>query len=153
MRGPRRLAAFSSRITPTFFRFCVVGGIGFLVDAGLLLVFLQLGINLIILRLCSFSVAILVTFELNRRWVFNTNTDAYWKQFLRYSSVQAGGFLLNFTVFSLLYLLLPPFFYKAVVCIGIASATALLVNFSGLRLLVFKAKPFQRDRTEDEVPG
>ena len=54
-----------------FLRFCVVGAVGFVVDAGALLILLRVfGIDPIEGRLVSFSIAVLTTFELNRRWAF-----------------------------------------------------------------------------------
>ena len=56
-----------------FAKFLVVGGIGFLVDAGVLtLAVRHLGASVYAARALSFSVAVLATWLLNRTYVFGT---------------------------------------------------------------------------------
>ena len=142
------VAAAWRKSGPTFLRFCFVGAIGFAVDSGILLLLLETKINPIILRLFSFAAAVLVTFEFNRRWAFKTYRGSYVSQLISYVAVQAGGFLVNLSVFSLLFLLLPHPYNRPIVCIALASAAALLVNFTGLQLLVFqRSKTSQKPRS------
>jgi putative flippase GtrA len=56
------------------FSFGVVGGVGFVVDAGVLtLLSSKMGVNIYVSRLFSFTVAVFVTWMLNRKWVFNSD--------------------------------------------------------------------------------
>ena len=118
-----------------FSKFFVVGGIGFLVDAGVLYLLLaQFGAYYS--RLISFLVAVLITWLLNRHFVFEKTTNSTREGF-SYFIVQGIGFLLNLSIYSFfIYQNLEPLW-----ALVIASATALFWNFSGAKLLVFKGKP------------
>ena len=80
-----------------FLRFAAVGAIGFVVDAGVLLALVALGwASPIEGRLISFACAVLVTFELNRRWSFGRmSRRPYLATLASYVGVQSGGFLCN----------------------------------------------------------
>lgn len=123
-----------------FLRFCAVGAVGFIVDAGVLLIGLRaLGFDPIGGRLVSFSVAVLTTFELNRRWAFRDDGGRrYLAAAASYLGVQGLGFLCNLGVYSLLYLTLPPRFNAPLLCLAVASAVALMINYVGASLVVFR---------------
>ena len=124
-----------------FAKFCAVGAIGFLVDAALLLFVTRSHLAGPILgRLVSFSVAVFVTFELNRRWTFQKDAapSSYGQAFLSYVAVQAVGFGSNFAVYAICLALLPAQLDYPVLCLAIASGAALTVNFFGLSALVFR---------------
>ena len=122
-----------------FLRFCLVGVAGFVADAGVLKLLVHLtGANPIAARLPSFAFAVLVTFELNRRWAFGAiRHGSILAAFAAYVSVQGVGFLSNLAVYTALILWLPAPFDAPLLCLAIASVAALLVNYSGARRLVF----------------
>ncbi len=122
-----------------FLRFCIVGAAGFVTDAGVLQLLVQaFGANPIAARLLSFSCAVVVTFELNRRWAFGTvRHDRLLTAFAAYLSVQGIGFLCNLAVYAALILGLPAPFDAPLICLAVASAVALLVKYGGARHLVF----------------
>ena len=126
-----------------FLRFCVIGAVGFLADAGVLLLLVHdTAMGAIAARLVSFAVAVLVTFELNRRWTFRDAASIkYWNQLASYVGVQSLGFACNFAIYTGLYLLLPPDPSAPLAALAVASALALFVNFIGARLLVFGRRP------------
>ena len=123
-------------------RFCIVGGVGFLTDAGLLIASIRLaGLNPISARGVSFLVAVLVTFELNRRWSFhNAETGRYCAVLVNYLSVQIVGFVCNIVVYTLLYNALPNPYNSPLLCLAMASGLALFVNYAGASSLVFRAR-------------
>ena len=136
-RAPTTLRGKAGR----FVKFCAVGGIGFLADATLLLLLTRSHLAGPILgRLVSFSVAVAVTFELNRRWTFQQKAAAasYGQAFLSYLAVQAVGFGCNLAVYAICLALLPAQLNCPVLCLAIASGVALTVNFLGLSTLVFR---------------
>ncbi len=91
-------------------------------------------------RLLSFSIAVLVTFELNRRWAFKQGAaKPYWAALSTYLAVQGIGFACNFGIYAVLYLTLPLSYDAPLLCLAIASAAALLVNYAGASLVVFRA--------------
>ncbi len=124
-----------------FLRFCAVGGIGFVADAGALAVATRLlGLDPITGRLLSFGIAVLVTFELNRRWAFKQRSaKPYWTALSTYLGVQGIGFACNFGIYAVLYLTLPLRYDAPLLCLAIASGAALLVNYAGASLVVFRA--------------
>ena len=81
------------------FSFGIVGGVGFAVDAGVLtLLSSKMGVNVYLARLCSFTVAVFVTWMLNRKWVFKADgprTTTKTNEYLSYLTVQIVGALIN----------------------------------------------------------
>jgi putative flippase GtrA len=125
-----------------FLRFSAVGVIGFFVDAGLLLFLVHaFKADPIAARLLSFGVAVTVTFHFNRRWALGAmrHGSAY-AAFATYLGVQSVGLLCNIIIYTALILLLPETGITPLLCVAVASATALFVNYSGVRRLVFKTK-------------
>ena len=130
---------FDRARTVEFLRFCAVGGVGFLVDASVLEVAVHVfGTDPIRGRLLSFSVAVLATFELNRRWAFRSRAARpYLAAFASYLGVQGLGFACNILVYTALYLTLPPPDAVPLLCLVIASGVALGVNYAGASVFVF----------------
>lgn len=131
-----------------FLRFCTVGAVGFIVDAGVLLIEVHaFHVDPIWGRLASYAVAVLTTFELNRRWAFRQRGDRpYLKALASYLGVQGLGFACNFGLYTTLYLALPPGYNAPLFCLAIASLVALTVNYAGASLVVFPTKAPQADR-------
>ena len=131
-----------------FLRFCVVGATGFVVDAGILLIELHaFSVDPIWGRLVSFSVAVLTTFELNRRWAFKaTRHQPYLVAFVSYLGVQGVGFVCNFGIYTTLYVTLPTGYNDPLFCLAVGSLIALTVNYAGASLIVFRSKAPQTDR-------
>ena len=122
--------------------FLVVGGFGFVVDAGLFFVFLRIfGIDIMVARALAFLPATLVTWWANRLFTFRPQTGArvfLMQEYLRYLLVQAGGIAINFLVFYLMILWLPIAATHTLLPLAAGSVIALLFNFSGARFLVFR---------------
>ncbi|MBV9516789.1 MAG: GtrA family protein [Hyphomicrobiales bacterium] len=125
-----------------FLRFSAVGAVGFVVDAGLLLLLVHaFKADPIAARLLSFSVAVAVTFHFNRRWALGAiRQGSVYAAFATYLSVQSVGLLCNIVTYTALILLLPETIITPLVCVAFASAAALFVNYGGIRRLVFKTK-------------
>ena len=95
----RRLGAGRVAALLEFFRFGVVGTLGFLVDAGVLLAAIALGLGPWVGRLVSFLAAATVTYSLNRAWTFRRRTGgggASAGQWARFVVVNLGGFAANY---------------------------------------------------------
>ena len=125
-----------------FLRFCGVGGVGFAVDALALMACIHgLGLGPIPARLASAVVAILTTFELNRRWAFRgAGSERWWAGFAAYAGVQGIGLACNVAVYVGCNLLLPPPLNAPLICLAAASGAALLVNYAGASRVVFRPK-------------
>ena len=121
--------------------FTAVGGIGFIIDAGVLTVLMgSLGLNLYLSRLASFSCACSATWLLNRNWVFRTETASLKiskTEYSRYVAVQIGGALTNLGIFVLAIKIIPPLIDTPIVPLAVGAAFGLAFNFSGARLWVY----------------
>jgi len=123
-------------------RFAFVGGIGFLVDASLLaLLHYPLGLAVLPSRLGSFTVALTTTWLLNRRISFAAQaSERRLAEWLRYALVNGSGGALNLGIFLALTSHGRGAVAQPLVALTIASAAALLFNYSGSRLLVFRGR-------------
>jgi putative flippase GtrA len=130
-----------ARERDTFARFSVIGGLGFLADAGVLeLLIAMTNLGPLLARIGSFAIAVLVTFALNRYWTFSGSQRRPWAQaFLAYLTVQSVGFAANLAVYSFMILVLPPPLGQPVIALAAASAFALTLNYIGARDFVFAA--------------
>jgi putative flippase GtrA len=122
--------------------FGIVGTIGFLVDGGVLTALSQwYGIDVFISRVPSFVIATVVTWLLNRTFVFQANNDGdlrTQREYSRYLLVQVGGGLLNFGIYSLLLKSFSVLHSIPVVPLAAGSAGGMLFNYSGTRRWVFR---------------
>jgi len=119
-------------------RFLAVGGTGFLVDAAVLAVMTELlSVGALPGRTVSFSVAVLSTWLLNRRWSFRTREAPSWGEFLRYLTSQGTGLSVNLAVFVTLGAFAPDPASRPLVALAVASMVAMIVNYLGLRFVVF----------------
>lgn len=123
-----------------FLRFAIVGALGFCVDASVLLALVAAGwAGPISGRLASFACAVLATFEMNRRWSFeDVQQPSYVATLVAYLGVQGVGFLCNLGVYTLALTVVPPPLNKPLFCLALASGLALVINFAGARLIVFR---------------
>lgn len=127
----------SEEIGTSFLRFCLVGAIGFVVDAAVLLTLIHwFGVHPVLSRVFSFGIAVAVTFGLNSAWTFGSlRLQHLPSAFASYVGVQSVGAVCNLAVYTLAFWLLqlPP-----LSCLGIASAVALIINYMGAKRLVFR---------------
>ncbi|MCI4643958.1 MAG: GtrA family protein [Hyphomonadaceae bacterium] len=121
-----------------FIGFVMVGAIGFLVDGGLLML-LTAHLGPLAGRLVSFLSAVTVTFLLNRRFVFADRAASapVHVQLYRYIAANSVGALLNLGIYTGLVLTGWPWVSQPLIAFAIASATALIVNFTLTHLIVF----------------
>lgn len=132
----------SRREAGRFLRFCLVGGLGFVADTGTLVGAVRWGgLDPAPAKALSFGVAVLVTFEFNRRWAFGAAPRGSWvSTFAAYLGVQATGFMVNWLVFTACLVLGPSGAGRLVAFNALASIAALAVNFLGARHLVFRLR-------------
>ena len=125
----RRLAGFG-----------LVGGIGFVVDAGLLaLLTTGAGLDPFSARLIAISLAALTTWRLNRAVTFGASGRSQVHEGMRYGVVAASVAGLNYAIYSAAILLagLAP-----LIALVIASGLATVISYLAYSRLVFaRAKP------------
>lgn len=122
-----------------FLKFGIVGIVGFLVDAIILLVLVYIFLfDISLSRILSFLMAVFVTWLLNRNFTFNKK-DKYSKkkEYSYYLTIQSVGALLNYIVFIILVKNFLFFEEYLIVPLAIASIIAMFFNFFALRKKVF----------------
>jgi putative flippase GtrA len=138
--GVKLMAKWHATLVPEFFRFCLVGTVGFVADAGSLQLLVSWsGMNPYASRLFSYLFAATITWWLNRRFTFAACSDAAWHaQWLRYVVVNAVGGGVNYGVYAAAVFLSA--FVRDHLYLGVAagSAVGLAVNFTASRFLVFR---------------
>jgi putative flippase GtrA len=122
-----------------FLRFCAVGTVGFIIDAGVLQILVGLlGMDPYGSRVISFLTAATVTWLLNRRYTFTAEEDArLHRQWARYISINAFGGGLNYLVYALCvsqFALVHRYLFLGVAA---GSVVGLLVNYTASKYLVF----------------
>ena len=118
-----------------FARFFTVGTIGFLTDGGIL----QVGISLahlspLVARIPSFSIAVIVTWWLNRDFTFRTPEKSFRESFPSYLLSNAVGLAINFGVYAAAVLM----HFMPFLALAVASIVAMFFNFAMAKLVIFK---------------
>ena len=137
-------------IDPAFMRFCVVGGAGFVVDAGVLYALVGLAhMGPVPARLCSFVVAMLTTWTLNRLWTFRSLRGHHHpiKEAGLYFLIQMSGGAVNIATYSAALAVFPSLVHWLVIPLAFGTATGLVINFLGSKHIAFpkpKAKANER---------
>ena len=119
-----------------FLKFCVVGTLGFAVDAGVLLALADgLGIDPYLARVFSFLAAASATWWLNRRYTFEVERAASRGEWARYVSLMLLGAAVNYGAYALAITVWE--LARAHLWIGVAlgSIAGLAVNFATSRAL------------------
>ena len=121
-------------------RFAAIGAIGFVFDGGILTVLDSVyGINLFYARLVSFSVAVTVTWYLNRHLTFVGGArNRPGREWGRYAVVQSIGALLNMGIFFWLIIAFEALAEWPVIPLAFAASIALIFNFFGSRHIAFR---------------
>ena len=123
-----------------FTSFGFIGAIGFLVDGTVLTLLNSFaGVGLVSSRLFSFSIAVTVTWLLNRHFTFN---DLKGKRMIhewtRYAALNGIGALVNLAIFMWLIFNFEVMAAYPLVPLAIAAAIALGFNFIVSKYLVFQ---------------
>ena len=120
--------------------FGVVGTLGFCTDAALFLLFSKgLGLPVMPSRALAFVPATIVTWRLNRVFVFGTRGNRRGAQeYARHLGVQGVGIALNFAVFYVAVRLGLGRGSAQLVPLALGSGVAMVFNFIGARHMVFR---------------
>lgn len=120
--------------------FVIVGGIGFVVDGGILTFLNSIyGLDLLQSRIVSFSVAVTVTWFLNRQQTFADRKDRRAaREWGRYAIVNSVGALLNIVIFFWLVHRYISLAGMPLVPLAFAASFALIFNFFASKHIAFR---------------
>jgi putative flippase GtrA len=120
-------------------RFGVVGAAGFIVDGGMLWLFISAGLNPYTARALSFPVAVVVTWSLNRVWTFaNAEKVGKRRQFGFYLAVQLVGAAANYSVYTCVIRTFDDSGQMIFVGLVLGSFVGMFLNFWGARQIAFR---------------
>ncbi len=118
------------------FRFGLVGGTGFLVDALILQTLLSSGLGEpFTARIISISLAALVTWRLNRAFTFKSDDVNQTAEGVRYGSIVAISSAVNYLIYASLLLIIPSL--PPLWALAVASAGAMCLSYMGFSRFVF----------------
>lgn len=128
--------------------FILVGGTGFLVDAGcLMLLFHGLDFGHYSSRLIAFAVAVTVTWILNRTYTFQAGRPrSIHTEYVKYFSTQTIGALINFGFYALCLAASSVMRDWPVLALGVGSVVAMVFNYFAMKYYVFASE-------QNGVPG
>jgi len=121
--------------------FSLAGVAGFLVDAGVVWVLTRAGVGPIMAQAVAFTMAVTVTWLLNRRFTFAHHASPNWlREWLHYVVANSVGAVANNGVYALLVVTVALFSKEPVLAVAAGSVAGLIFNFTASRTLVFRAR-------------
>jgi putative flippase GtrA len=120
-------------------RFVITGGISAVVDFGLLVILMYVGLGHSLAKACSFVAGTTTAYLINRRWTFRAAPSK--QRFLAVVVLYALTFALQVGLFSIIYSALDDHLrrlYVQVIGFVIAQGVATTVNFIVQRSVIFK---------------
>lgn len=130
---------------PPFFRFAIVGTLGFFVDIAVLWVAIELlGMGPYAGRALSFLVTVTFTWALNRHVTFAAERARDWpgmgREWVRFVLANSLGLAANYGVYAALVATGSGWLGSPYVAAGCGALTGLAINYLASRRLVFGAK-------------
>lgn len=136
-----RRSAFNLDEFPRWLRFSIVGGIGFVVDAGILVILVHIfGLDAIKARTVSFVAAVWVTWRLNAKVTFKDLRNDSTPKFYRYLMVSILGLGLNFGTYTALIAMSVLMARYPVIAVAWSSLLAALFNYWGSLKFTFSPR-------------
>lgn len=122
-----------------FLRFCIVGFIGFLLDAALLELFVTAGLPAPLARMISMPSALQLTYVLHSRFTFPAPFS--FRAWLKFMIANSTGALVNYFTFLLSFWLLPMpnALLQRQAALAVGTMVGLFFNYWANRRFVFKA--------------
>jgi putative flippase GtrA len=123
-------------------RFGIVGGLGFILDAGILRTLVYFGASPFASRIASLAAAVTFTWILNRSMTFAARKPPSWREFGAYVLSSLLGLLINYGLYSGAVLLHLPL----LMALAIGTIAGSVFNFFRYRVLL-------SDKDAGEIPS
>jgi putative flippase GtrA len=117
-----------------FFRFVVVGCLGFVLDAGVVFVLSEAGVSAVLARIPALAAAIFTTWILNRTLTFRVNAPKSRGEIVRYIAVALSSAALNFLLYAALVVMMGVW---PVIAVAVSTIALLLYSFFGYQRFAF----------------
>ena len=120
-------------------RFAIAGGVGFIVDAGLLALLLHTTpLGPFIARVIAIAAAMFTTWMFNRTFTFDRSPHSLAAEGFRYGSVGVTSALVNYGLYAALLLSLPTL--QPLAAMVLATAASMVFSFLGYSRFVFRGE-------------
>ena len=124
-----------------FFRFIVVGCLGFVVDAGMGFVLSEAGVSPVLARIPALAAAIFTTWILNRTLTFRVNAPKSGSELARYIAVALSSAVLNFLLYAALVVMMGVW---PVIAVAVSTIALLFYSFFGYQRFAFGPRTVKR---------
>ena len=123
-----------------FLRFCLVGGVGFVVDIAVLESYLGLfGDRFFSGQALAWCVAVTSNWWMNRLFTFrHSAATPMLQQWVRFVAVNSGGAAVNYAVYAALVATVPLCRSFPSLAVAAGTAAGLMLNFTASRAFVFR---------------
>ncbi len=118
-------------------RFGLVGVVGYIVNAGLVEVFVS-DVGPVKAQILAFPAAVTVTWWLNRRFTFAASPHSPHHEWLRYVLANMLGWGANNGCYLWMVFSIPLAYQHPAIAVAVGSLAGMVLNFSTSRLIVFK---------------
>lgn len=119
-----------------FGRFAIVGGLGFVVDAGFTYTLINQGLDPFTARLIAIPIAMLVCWRLNRAITFGASGTSQHTEGARYAAVAVTSAVFNYAAYSVLMLAFPGLL--APIAVAVATFMSMAFSFTGYQHFAFR---------------
>lgn len=119
-------------------RFVVTGGLSAIVDFGLYVLFLHLGLHVNVAKTLSFVAGTTTAYLINRRWTFQAPPSR--ARFVAVCALYAVTYVVQVGINYFFYVLLDDKPWRVPVAFVIAQGTATVINFVVQRAVIFRFK-------------
>jgi len=117
-----------------FIRFLLVGGTGFVIDAGLTYLLIYLGVAPWLARPPAIAIAAVFTWMANRQFTYQVTAQKSSREAARYALVAVAMAAVNYSI----YLILIGFSMAPMVAVTLATAVQTVISFFAYRRFAFK---------------
>jgi putative flippase GtrA len=125
-------------LTTQAWRFIVTGGLSAIVDFGLYVLFLHLGLHVNVAKTLSFIAGTTTAYLINRRWTFQAPPSR--ARFIAVCALYAVTYSVQIGINYLFYTVLDDKPWRVPVAFVIAQGTATVINFVVQRAVIFRLK-------------